>query len=39
MTGLASYKRMLSDADDSSPVTDAGSEHQLMGGFLVNYHF
>jgi outer membrane scaffolding protein for murein synthesis (MipA/OmpV family) len=36
---LASYKRMLGDADDSSPVTDAGSEHQLMGGFLVNYHF
>jgi outer membrane scaffolding protein for murein synthesis (MipA/OmpV family) len=39
MTGLASYKRLLGDADDDSPVTDAGSEHQLVGGFLVNYHF
>jgi outer membrane protein len=38
-TGLVSYKRLLGDADDDSPVTDTGSEHQLFGGLLVNYHF
>lgn len=36
---LGSYKLLLDDADESSPVTDEGSQHQLFGGLLVVYTF
>lgn len=36
---LGSYKLLLNDADESSPVTDEGSQHQLFGGLLVVYTF
>jgi outer membrane protein len=37
--GLASYKRLLGDAEDSPVVNDEGDENQLMGGVLVTYTF
>ena len=37
---LGSYKRLIGDADEnSSPVTDTGSEDQFFGGLLVVYTF
>ena len=36
---LGSYKLLLNDADESSPVTNEGSKHQLFGGLLVVYSF
>ncbi len=37
--GLASYKRMLGDAEDSPVVDDEGDKNQFSGGFLVFYKF
>ncbi|MDX1401317.1 MAG: MipA/OmpV family protein [Kiloniellales bacterium] len=39
VTGIARYTRLIGDADDSSPITDQGSENQLLGGLLVNFRF
>lgn len=36
---LGSYKLLLDDADESSPVTNEGSQHQIFGGLLVVYTF
>jgi outer membrane scaffolding protein for murein synthesis (MipA/OmpV family) len=36
---LGGYKLLLNDADESSPVTNEGSKHQLFGGLLVVYSF
>ena len=36
---LGSYNLLVGDADESSPVTDEGSKHQLFGGLLVVYTF
>ena len=36
---LGGYKLLLNDADESSPVTNEGSQHQLFGGLLVVYTF
>lgn len=37
--GLASYKRLLNDAEDSPVVDDQGSANQLTAGVLVFYKF
>ena len=37
--GLASYKRMLGDAEDSPVVDDEGDKNQFSGGILVFYKF
>ncbi len=37
--GLASYKRMLEDAEDSPVVDDEGDANQFSGGILVFYKF
>jgi outer membrane scaffolding protein for murein synthesis (MipA/OmpV family) len=39
ITGIASYTRLLQDAEDSPIVQDQGSENQMMGGLLVNFRF
>jgi outer membrane protein len=39
VTGSAKYAHMIGDADDSSPVTDQGSESQFLGEAMVNLHF
>jgi outer membrane protein len=39
LMGLASYKRMLNDAEDSPVVDDEGEKNQFMGGVLVTYSF
>ncbi|MGD8469875.1 MAG: MipA/OmpV family protein [Desulfobacteraceae bacterium] len=36
---LGGYKLLLNDADESSPVTREGSQHQFFGGLLVVYTF
>ncbi len=36
---LGSYNMLVGDADDDSPVTDEGSEHQFFLGLLVIYTF
>ena len=38
VTGIALYRRLVGDAEDS-PVTDEGSANQWTGGVLFNYHF
>ena len=37
--GIGSYSPLIGDADDDSPVTDEGSEHQFFGGALVIFTF
>jgi outer membrane protein len=37
--GLASYKRLIGDAEDSPVVDDEGDANQFMGGILVFYKF
>jgi outer membrane scaffolding protein for murein synthesis (MipA/OmpV family) len=37
--GIVSISQLVEDADDSSPVTDEGSETQFFGGVLVIYKF
>ena len=37
--GIASYTRLVGDADDDSPVVDEGDEGQLFGAVLVVYKF
>lgn len=39
MTGIASYKRLLNDAEDSPVVDDVGDENQLFAGVAVTYGF
>jgi outer membrane protein len=39
LRGIASYSLLVGDADDDSPVTDEGSEHQFFGGVLVVFKF
>ena len=39
VTGIAKYAHLIGDADDSSPVTNQGSESQFLGGLMVNLHF
>ena len=39
LMGLARYKRLLNDAEDSPVVDDEGDENQFTGGFLVFYNF
>ena len=36
---LGNYKLLLNDADESSPVTDEGSQHQFFLGILAIYTF
>ena len=38
LTGIAAYRRLVGDAEDS-PVTEEGSANQWYGGLLFNYHF
>ena len=38
VTGIAAYRRLVDDAEDS-PVTKEGSANQWYGGLLFNYHF
>ena len=38
-TGSASYKRLLSDAEDSPVTDDEGSANQFFAGLLINYSF
>ena len=38
VTGIAAYRRLVGDAEDS-PVTDEGSANQWYGGILFNYLF
>jgi outer membrane scaffolding protein for murein synthesis (MipA/OmpV family) len=37
--GIASYTRLVGDADDDSPVVDQGSEGQFFGAALIVYTF
>ena len=37
--GLASYRRLLGDAEDSLVVDDEGDKNQFTGGILVFYKF
>ena len=37
--GLASFTRLVDDADDDSPVVDEGDENQFFGAVLVVYTF
>jgi outer membrane scaffolding protein for murein synthesis (MipA/OmpV family) len=37
--GLASFTRLVGDADDDSPVVDEGDENQFFGTVLVVYTF
>jgi outer membrane protein len=37
--GIASYTRLVGDADDDSPVVDEGDEGQFFGAVLVVYTF
>jgi outer membrane scaffolding protein for murein synthesis (MipA/OmpV family) len=39
LMGLASYKRLLNDAEDSPVVDDEGDANQFSGGVLVFYKF
>jgi outer membrane scaffolding protein for murein synthesis (MipA/OmpV family) len=39
VSALATYARLLDDAEDSPVVDDAGDENQFFGGALVNYTF
>jgi outer membrane scaffolding protein for murein synthesis (MipA/OmpV family) len=39
LMGLAGYKRLLGDAEDSPVVDDEGDANQFSGGFLVFYKF
>ena len=36
---LGGYKLLLNNADESSPVTNEGSQHQFFGGLLAVYTF
>ncbi len=36
---LASYTRLIGDAEDSPVVDDRGDENQLFAGLLINYRF
>lgn len=37
--GIFDYARLLSDADESSPVTNEGSANQVIGGLVLLYSF
>ncbi len=37
--GFVNYSLLIGDADDDSPVTDEGSEHQFFTGALVIFTF
>ena len=39
LTGLATYARLLGDAEDSPVVDEVGDANQLFGGLLLNYRF
>jgi outer membrane scaffolding protein for murein synthesis (MipA/OmpV family) len=39
VTALASYTRLIDDAEDSPVVKDVGDENQFFAGALVNYTF
>ena len=39
LTGIAAYKRLLEDAEDSPVVDDEGDANQLFAGLLVTYGF
>jgi outer membrane protein len=39
LTGSATYKRLLNDAEDSPVTDDEGSANQFLAGLLVNYRF
>ena len=39
LTGTASYKRLLNDAEDSPVTDDEGSADQFFAGLLVGYRF
>jgi outer membrane protein len=39
VTGIASYTRLLNDAEDSPVVDDVGDENQLFGGVAITYAF
>ena len=39
VTGIAAYKRLLDDAEDSPVVDDEGNANQLFGGVLITYGF
>lgn len=39
VTGIAAYKRLLGDAEDSPVVDDEGNANQLFAGVLITYGF
>lgn len=39
VTGIAAYKRLLDDAEDSPVVDDEGNANQLFAGLLITYGF
>jgi outer membrane scaffolding protein for murein synthesis (MipA/OmpV family) len=39
LRGIASYSKLVGDADDDSPVVDQGSENQFFTGVLVLFKF
>ena len=39
VTGIAAYKRLLGDAEDSPVVDDEGDANQLFAGVLITYGF
>jgi hypothetical protein len=39
VSGLASYTRLIGDAEDSPLVDDVGNENQFFAGALINYRF
>jgi outer membrane protein len=39
VTGIAAYKRLLEDAEDSPVVDDEGDANQLFAGALITYGF
>ena len=39
LTGIAAYKRLLQDAEDSPVVDDEGDANQLFASLLVTYGF
>lgn len=39
VNAIATYARLLGDAEDSPIVDDVGDANQFFGSFLVNYRF
>jgi len=39
LTGIAAYKRLLGDAEDSPVVDDEGNPNQVLAGLVITYGF